>query len=162
MEYLGSRIRGLDSTANLAHFHQNWAELAEVFSRQMLNDCQDFFFPLIFSFSIVFLYMKPLRPMPEHKMKISNILPIIQALISRKAASARPWPCLVWLGLNWHDLAQFVARGRWLITRDSWLETQLVGLESKLNEFLFLLEFIYSEKATKFCKIFTLLLTGTT
>ena len=37
------RICLLNSTANPAHFHQNWAELAVLFSRQILNSSQDFF-----------------------------------------------------------------------------------------------------------------------
>ena len=38
----------LNSTANSAHFHPNWAGLAVLFSRQLLNGSQDFFFVLIF------------------------------------------------------------------------------------------------------------------
>ena len=56
----------LNSTANPAHFHPNWAGLAVLFSRQLLNGSQDFFFVLIFSFSFIFLNIKPLRPMPAH------------------------------------------------------------------------------------------------
>ena len=41
------RICLLNSTANPAHFHQNWAELAVLFSRQILNGSQDFFFSVI-------------------------------------------------------------------------------------------------------------------
>jgi len=41
----------LNSTANPAHFHQNWAGLdvlLNIFSRQLLNGSQDFNFSLIF------------------------------------------------------------------------------------------------------------------
>ena len=38
----------LNSTANPAHFHPNWAGLAVLFSRQLLNGSQDFFLILIF------------------------------------------------------------------------------------------------------------------
>ena len=34
----------LNSTANPAHFHSNWAGLAVLFSRQLLNGSQDYFF----------------------------------------------------------------------------------------------------------------------
>ena len=34
----------LNSTANPAHFYPNWAGLAVLFSRQLLNGSQDFFF----------------------------------------------------------------------------------------------------------------------
>ena len=34
----------LNSTVNPAHFHPNWAGLAVLFSRQLLNGSQDFFF----------------------------------------------------------------------------------------------------------------------
>ena len=34
----------LNSTANPAHFHPNWAGLAVLFSRQLLKGSQDFFF----------------------------------------------------------------------------------------------------------------------
>ena len=40
-ELFGSYL--LNSTANPAHFHQNWAGLAVPFSRQLLNGSQDFF-----------------------------------------------------------------------------------------------------------------------
>jgi hypothetical protein len=36
----------LNSTANPAHFHPNWAGLAVLFRRQLLNDSQDIFFSL--------------------------------------------------------------------------------------------------------------------
>ena len=42
-----------NSTANPAHFNQNWAGLAVLYSRQILNGSQDFFFSLIFSFSCI-------------------------------------------------------------------------------------------------------------
>ena len=38
----------LNSTANPAHFHPNWAGLAVQFSRQLLNGSPDFFFVFIF------------------------------------------------------------------------------------------------------------------
>ena len=38
----------LNSTANPAYFHPNLARLAVLFSRQLLNGSQDFFFILIF------------------------------------------------------------------------------------------------------------------
>ena len=41
------RIYQLTSTANSAHFHPNWAGLAVLFSRQLLNGSQDLFFVLI-------------------------------------------------------------------------------------------------------------------
>ena len=34
----------LNSSANPAHFHPSWAVLAVLFSRQLLNGSQDFFF----------------------------------------------------------------------------------------------------------------------
>ena len=37
----------LHSIANPAHFHLNWAGLAVLFSRQILNGSQDFFFSFI-------------------------------------------------------------------------------------------------------------------
>jgi hypothetical protein len=40
------RICLLNSTANTAQFDQNWAELAVLFSRQILNRSQDYFFNL--------------------------------------------------------------------------------------------------------------------
>ena len=40
----------VNSTANPAHFHQHWAELAVLFSRQILNGSQDFFFLFTFTF----------------------------------------------------------------------------------------------------------------
>ena len=46
----------LKSTANPAHFHPNWAGLTVLFSRQLLNCSQDFFFILIFSFYLFFKY----------------------------------------------------------------------------------------------------------
>ena len=56
----------LNSTANPAHFHPNWAGLAVLFSRQLLNGSQVFFIILIFQFSLIVLDIKPLIPMPAH------------------------------------------------------------------------------------------------
>ena len=50
------RICLLNSTANPAHFHKNWAELAVLFSRQILNGSQDFFLFNIFFFIYFFKY----------------------------------------------------------------------------------------------------------
>ena len=47
----------LNSTANTAHFHSNWAELAVLLSRQILNGSQIFFL-FIFWFSFIFLNME--------------------------------------------------------------------------------------------------------
>ena len=46
----------LNSTANPANFHPNWAGLTVLFSRQLLNGSQVFFFILIFSFYLFFKY----------------------------------------------------------------------------------------------------------
>ena len=48
------------------------------------------------------------------------------------------------------DLFQKACRNNWTLLKVSSFQN------------VFLVKFIYSEKATKFCKIFTLLLTGTT
>ena len=40
----------LNNTANPAHFHPNWARLAVLFSKQLLNGSQDFFFIFIYFF----------------------------------------------------------------------------------------------------------------
>ena len=62
------RISLLNSTANSANFHQNWAGLAVLFSRQILSGSQDFFFFLIVFF---FSSLKPLLPMPAHFWHLS-------------------------------------------------------------------------------------------
>ena len=46
----------LNSTANLDHFNQNWAELAVLFSRQILNGSQDFF--SLFNILILIYFLK--------------------------------------------------------------------------------------------------------
>ena len=48
------RICLLNSTANPANFHPNWAGLAVLFSRQILNGSQDFFLSLTLNFFIYF------------------------------------------------------------------------------------------------------------
>ena len=63
----------LNSTANPAHFHPNWAGLAVLFSRQLLNGSQDFFFILIIQFSLNFLNIKPLRPMPLNISAVGSV-----------------------------------------------------------------------------------------
>ena len=55
----------LNSTTNPAHFNPNWAGLAVLFSRQLLNGTQDFFSFSYFHFLYLFKY-KTLRPMPLH------------------------------------------------------------------------------------------------
>ena len=55
----------LSSTTNPAHFHPNWAGMAEPFSRQVRNGFQIFFRCNIL-ISFIFLNIKPLRPMPSH------------------------------------------------------------------------------------------------
>ena len=45
-ELFGSYL--LNSTAYPAHFHPNWAGLALLFNRQLLNGSQDFFFSLYY------------------------------------------------------------------------------------------------------------------
>ena len=45
----------LNGTANPAHVHQNWAGLAVLSSRQILNSSQDFFF---FNISIFIYFFK--------------------------------------------------------------------------------------------------------
>jgi hypothetical protein len=52
----------LDSTANPAHFHPNWAGLAVLFSRQILNGSQDFFH----IFSIIFIYFFKYETIETH------------------------------------------------------------------------------------------------
>ena len=44
----------INSKANPAHFHPNWAGLAVLFSRQLLNGSQDFFF----RFNILIYFFK--------------------------------------------------------------------------------------------------------
>ena len=61
------RICPLISTANPANLYPYWAELALVFSRQLLNGSQN-----IFVFNI-FIYMEPLRPKPAHFCPISVV-----------------------------------------------------------------------------------------
>ena len=53
----------LNSTANPAHFHPNWAGLAVLFSRQLLNGSQDFFF----RFNIlIFIYFFKYKTIETH------------------------------------------------------------------------------------------------
>ena len=52
----------LNSTANPAYFHQNWAGLAVLFSRQILNGSQD-----LFLFNIqVFIYFFEYETIETH------------------------------------------------------------------------------------------------
>ena len=51
---------------NPAIFHSNWAGLAVLISRQLLNGSQDFFFSFNILILIYFLNIKPLRSMPVH------------------------------------------------------------------------------------------------
>ena len=51
----------LNSTANPAHFHPNWAGLAVPFSRQLLNGSQDFFFHFNILISIYFFRYKTIE-----------------------------------------------------------------------------------------------------
>jgi hypothetical protein len=55
------RICLLNSTANSAQFWWKWAGLAVLFSRQLLNSSQDFFFVLRFQFSFIFLKYKTIE-----------------------------------------------------------------------------------------------------
>ena len=43
----------LNNAANAAHFHQNWAGLAELFSRQHLNGSRDFIFFYFFKYETI-------------------------------------------------------------------------------------------------------------
>ena len=60
------KIGLLNSTANPANLHLDWAELAVLFSRQILSDPQDIFLSFIFMstllFSFIFVNVKPLKP----------------------------------------------------------------------------------------------------
>ena len=51
---------------NPANLHLDWAELAVLFSRQILSDPQDIFLSFIFMstllFSFIFVNVKPLKP----------------------------------------------------------------------------------------------------
>ena len=52
----------LNSTANSAHFHQNWAGFAVLFSRQILNRSQDFF---LFNI-LIFIYLLKYETIETH------------------------------------------------------------------------------------------------
>ena len=53
----------LNSTANLAHFHQNWAGLAVLFRRQIPNGSQDFYF--LFNI-LIFIYFFKYETIETH------------------------------------------------------------------------------------------------
>ena len=53
----------LNSTANPAHFHRNWAELAVLFSRQIPNGSHDFF--QTFSTQWIFLLYRWLQKIEQ-------------------------------------------------------------------------------------------------
>ena len=70
----GSRL-GFACSANSAHFHQNWAELAVLFSRQILNGSQDFFFPIYILIHIYFFKYETIET-PARAFLTLNILSI--------------------------------------------------------------------------------------
>ena len=61
MKKIVGAVWKLNSTANPAHFHPNWAGLAVLFSRQLLNGSQDFFFHFNISIAIYFLKYKTIE-----------------------------------------------------------------------------------------------------
>ena len=60
------RICLLNSRTNPTNLHLDWAELAMLFSRQILNDPQDVFLSFIFKSLFISLDMKTLRSLPLH------------------------------------------------------------------------------------------------
>ena len=65
----------LNSTANPAQFLWKWAVLAMPFSRQLLNDSQDFNFSLIISFLFIFFKYETIETQ-AHAFLTLNILAI--------------------------------------------------------------------------------------
>ena len=104
----------LNGTANPAHFHPNWAGLAVLFSRQLLNSSQDFFF----HFNIlIFIYFFKYKTIETHARAF---LPLN---ISAIGTVTRHKCCLK------HDVKVFLSS-----TMDtSWLELQNLKKYRQIN-----------------------------
>ena len=90
------RICLLNSTANSAQFWWHWAGLAVLFSRQILNGSQDFFF--LFNI-LIFIYLLKYETIETHARAFltHNIFAIgrVQSLDSSKLSLAEKFPLSV-------------------------------------------------------------------